>query len=340
MSGQEGSADSGAQNASAEQGSATSGGATPGAQDNSAAAMAGGEDRGGIAMLGGTGLADAKALKEVNEKFAQSIPEAYRAETWVQDVLKLEGKNQAEEFWKQTANQQKLIGQKSVPTAESTPEQWKQFYKDVLQVPENVDDYKIQMPTFAEGDKVIGEYLANSRPPEFMKGIAAIAQKHGIPPKTLQNVLNEHDALFVQTNRALLEQQANNARAMDVDFDAQATKAFGDRKQHVLSESKKLIEMVHPPGTEVRTWLDNIPNTKEGNAELIRMASVMEGFRQRFIREDGGLRTQGVSASVNPRVEAQKLMSHPAYFDDSHIEHESVRAQVLTLMQQTGIGKK
>lgn len=286
-------------------------------------------------------------IKEIaagNEAFAKLIPEAYSKEKWVQNVLKSPDKSHVSEFFSQFADLQTKLGQPKteikVPTDQSTPEEVQAFYK-LLGVPDSVDDYKLESAKFEDADKEIGAFLTNSRPDAFMSEIKAAAKTLGVNPKQLQGLLAAHDSAFIKHNRAAIEQFAKAEQDDAIDFDAQFTQMFGDRKTSVIAEGRKMMDAIIPANSPARVWL-----ARQSNETLAGVAAVLDAFRQRYISEDSGLRSgsQQVASSANPREEAQKLMATDAYRNPNHLEHESTRRRVRELYQQAEslgqLGKK
>lgn len=342
MSGQSNAGDSGTtQNAGAASGDAGNTGAQNGSQDQGTQATSAGTTGVGKFNFPYIPTGDEAARKTSNEAFGKLIPEPFKQEGWVNEILKNgDSKEHVAEFFNQFANLQKKIGEKPSgvvpPAADAPADAWKQFYK-ALGVPDNVDDYKLEPTKFEEADKELGNILNNSRPDAFMKELVAAAQQNGLTPKQVQGMLQAHDQLWLKHNRAVLEATVKSEQDADKVFDAEITKMFGDRKLHVLAENKKLLDQLIPADSPQRVWLN-----AQSSATLAGVAAILESFRQKYVREDGSsLKTAGATSGASPRSEAQELMKHPAYYNELHPQHNEIRQRISDLYKQdASLGRK
>lgn len=294
-------------------------------------------------------------LKERNEKFAEYIPETFREKQWVKDIL-LEGKDHSTEVFSQFENLQKKLGERvantglQVPGDDAPPEAVKAFHK-ALGVPDSVDAYKLEPAQFEEADKNYAEYLQQSRPEGFMNDLKQAALEAGVTPKTLQALLHAHDRAFIKHHREFIAEQIKAEEEHAVDFENLADSTFGADKPRVIENAKKLIGECLPADSPWRVMLNRLgdPSVQiTSNQAAILLAGFAEGFRQKYIAEDSGVKTAagvqfaGVS---NPREEARKLMRDKAYYNELDPNYANLRRQVRELYEMDnamkgGVGKK
>lgn len=256
---------------------------------------------------------------------AFEIPDAYKEEPWVQNILKTDPANHKEEFFKAMKGAQALLGKRpelQVPGKDATPEQIKNFHKQ-LGVPDDANGYQIKPIEWSEEDKAIGAFINSSRTESFMADIKTEAHKLGITPSQLQGLADAYDKNFVKHHRDTVTATMTKEAETEKNFDEVATTLFGEAKLTVLNNAKKMMENNVP--AEVKPYL-----AKLDNESLLVLASVLNGVSKRYVKEDG-LNTGGAPTGMNAdqiRQEGQKMMMSDAYRDVMHPDHERMKNAV------------
>lgn len=262
--------------------------------------------------------------------FLQEIPEEYREQGWAKKLAAHE--NPKEAMWKDYANAQKLIGQRSVsavPGENATPEERQAFHK-ALGVPDNVEDYKIENTQWAPEEKELGEYLDKTRNPNVLKAVAQAAKDQGIPPQALNKVIQAFEKSQVVEQRAVIEAARAAEAADDADFRKLSREHFGDRAPQVLDHGKKVIQQYVPPGVQ--------PLLHQLDAKgVVILAAALDGVFKRHVHEDGITRpTESMTAKSVDEIkrEGESMMKDPAYTDIRHKDHEEMKAKVINHFKQ------
>jgi hypothetical protein len=258
--------------------------------------------------------------------FEQLIPESYKEREWVRNLLKTE--NPVEEFFKQHEHAQSTIGRLSsnnvIPGENATPEQIQKFRK-AIGVPDTHDAYQIAPIEWSPEEKPIGDYLAATRSPEFMDLMKQTAHAVGITPAQFNKVVEIYDRGMVAQHRAELAEIARMEQEATADFEIQAERLFGGRKDQVMQSGQKILQSLTPDA--LKPALNSLPNEA-----LMVLAGVLDNVRQKYIREDNfnqaGASGNAPTSLEDIQAEGRKLMAHPAYADPLHAEHEAVKAKV------------
>ena len=274
-----------------------------------------------------TRAAAADPLAQARQMFESQIPEGYKEKYWVQNLLNTD--KPWEELFKQNDNAQTALGKRPVvPGADATPEQIKEFHKQ-LGVPDTADGYQIAPTQWSEEDKAIGEYLNAARNESFMAKIKAKAHELGVAPKVLQGLVDTYDQAFAVEHKAAVLAQIDREVNLAKDFDAQADKYFGARKADVVAKGNELINASVPP--EMKAAVAGLDN----NAQMV-LAATLDMVYKRYVKEDGMAGTganTGNAGRTNEDISAEgrRLMALPAFSDITHADHERVNKQVKEL---------
>lgn len=255
--------------------------------------------------------------------FASIVPEAYKADESIQNILKTE--NPTEEFFKSYTNAQKLIGSRlQVPAEDAKEEDWNKFYRQIGS-PDDPTKYSIN-PTKLEGpDAELATFIHNSRPKEFMDKIATAGVKWGLTQRQLQGMMEDHDKAVIDLNKQELQNQASLAskqlednKQKDVEFEAMAKGAFGNQWEKVLERGKTFLETNVPQA-------DRAGLTELDNKSLMLVAKALNNFIPKYTKEDtiNNRHLSGMTPD-NAREAGRKLMDHPAFRDVMHQDHEKV----------------
>jgi hypothetical protein len=231
-----------------------------------------------------------------------SIPEAYKDKTYLKDVKSYD------DVFKMLDGAEKLIGQRpvNIPTEESSEEDWNSFYTK-LGRPESAEKYEFKNPEGSEGN------------PDFEKAIGDVLHKAGVSQKQLDVIKPGFDGIIGQMTQEQIEKS-------DKDFDTLSSKVFGDKKDQILADTKKLLSENKPTNVED---IDEYLNTLD-NKSLVVMASVLNNIKEKYISEDNSA-NQGGSPSVNTdamRKEAIQIMASEEYRSSFHPNHEQAKQRV------------
>lgn len=229
--------------------------------------------------------------------FQDMIPEAYKGKEYLQNVTSFDS------LLDQYENAQKLIGKKSIPTTESSDEEWNEFYNKLR--PETADKYEFTLQDGQEENK------------EFTSKIKEIFHEAGLSSKQAKLIQEKYDGL--------LKEMGPNQEELDKEFDDLSKKVFGTRQDEAIKVSKGLLDKYAPE--EMKPFISEL-----GNKELVILSSVLDKISSKFISEDkipgqGGNDTNTTTA----RERARELMRSDAYKDVFHPEHNSVREKIKNL---------
>lgn len=259
--------------------------------------------------------------------FIDLIPEPFRQEEFIQNIDKSDKEDKMAELLNQFKGAQKLVGEKAglkVPGDDATPEQRKEFYK-ALGAPDTVDGYQVTPIEWSEEDKAIGQYLSTVLSEPMVNQIKEAALANGITPKQFQALAETFDKGFIAEHKEFAKQVMQIQADADKEFELKATKAFGDKKDHILATGKKLLDSSIPDNSEVRQILNSMSAD-----QLVGVAAVAYQFTQQHLREGNfnpNGATGGMSASEHERI-GQELLAHPALKDVTHAQHEAYRLKV------------
>lgn len=249
-------------------------------------------------------------------EFATIIPEAYKADESIQNILKTE--NPTEEFFKSYVNAQKLIGSRlQVPGEGATDADWQKFYR-TSGAPEDPAKYEMNAVKLEGPDGELATFIHSNRPKAFMDKIAEAGVKWGLTQRQMQGMLEDHDKALIEFDKQSLTQAQSTTAQQNTDFETMAKGAFGTQWEKSLERGKQFLEAnVSQADREDLKGLDN--------KALILMAKALNNFIPKYTKEDT-LNNRHLSTMTpdNAKDEARKLMSHPAFSDVMHPEHEKV----------------
>ena len=146
-----------------------------------------------------TGVGQEAQRSEQTSEF--SVPEEYADRGWTSKV------KSTDDLWKQLDNTQKLIGQKSIPTADSGDEEWQSFYEKMT--PEK---YELTAPEdfVFDNDK-----------------LSEVFRKNGVSQRQAQGLLAELVNDISAGKELQMAAQKESDAALDKKFDELAEKTFG-----------------------------------------------------------------------------------------------------------------
>jgi len=224
------------------------------------------------------------------------IPADYQDRAYLKDV------GSYDDVFKKLDGAQKLIGQRpvGVPGENATPDELTAFNK-AMGVPDDFSGYTLK----SEEGAVVNETLD--------KGFKELFHKAGLNQKHV-DILQPGFEELTKTIAAEIGSKS------DAEFDKLAVDTFGDKKDQVLADVKKIMGDNKPANVEnFDTYLDSL-----NNKDLVVMSAVINNIKEKYIKEDsilpGGSQTGGDVTSL--RQEAVKLMGQPEYADKFHKDHK------------------
>jgi hypothetical protein len=231
--------------------------------------------------------------------FRSTIPETYREKNYLRDV------KSADDVFKMLDNAQTAIGKKglSMPVEGAPQEEFDKFYNS-LGRPETPDKYEFKR---AEGTQV--DEAIDLRVKEIM-------HKHGIPAKAATGLVEEYEAIIEQRQVEF-----------DKEFDTIVDTHFGtkDVADKALADSQVMLGKILPP-----TIIPLLASMDPKAAAV--MAVLTSEIAKKYGGEDGiRFVGGGGEGTLNDRdsiiAAGRKLQDHPAYYDQFHPEHASIRKQ-------------
>lgn len=265
--------------------------------------------------------------KTKSDEFTKLIPEAYRDKPYLKDAQSLE------DVFKQLDNSQSLIGKKTVglPEEGAPKEDWDKYYESVT--PKEATEYafeEYQVPDDVEGKEVLQTFLADSKDEEFENGLKKVFHDAKLTKAQAAMVQKGANELFMGKFGGLYKEAAERKARENADFDEIATKKFGNRKAAVLEKGHEFLKSHMPE--EFKEFIPDL-----GNKELIAMAAFADSVRQKYVKEDGLITTEGGMAPLSETEISEKgreLMNSEAFNDEFHPQHDKVMRELNDLYQR------
>lgn len=258
--------------------------------------------------------------------FGSLVPSEYKNTEWVQNLSKTE--QPVVEMFKKVDNLEKMIGSRPpLPTKESTPEQW-ETYRKAIGVPEKPDQYTYQPIQYEEADKEVGALLDKYRDGPFFESMKGVFHKAGLTPEQVQSVVQGFEINQILAYRDhIISQNAANETAAEA-MQKFGEKYYGDQFNNVCSRGHQLMkECVNPAAMPL---LEKLPGEALGI-----MAMVLEGVRQKYIREDGRVTGTGTYAGgmnqAEILAEMTKVWNNPSHNAPQSAEYEALQNRLTEL---------
>jgi len=244
--------------------------------------------------------------------FRDSIPEAYREKTYLQDV------DSIEKVYAKLDGSQQLLGKRpnGIPDKNATAEDWNAFYNNAGR-PETADKYELE--GFKEGQE------------ELSTDIKALFHKVGLSGEQAKELQTGYDGIMTK----LAEGLGASSEANEAEFREMTTKYFGDDQVKIIATANKLLMESIP--ADLKPHLEKLDNTS-----LVIMASALNNIQKRYIGEDrlsprddagagGGGETQ-----AELQAAARKIMNQPGYEDSFHPDHAKLIAAKDAIYEKIG----
>lgn len=240
--------------------------------------------------------------------FETILNDDFKDKTWAKELT--DSQKTVPDFLKMFDDQKAALSRRpaGIPQ-DNAPQDEKDAFHLSMGVPVDPKEYDfaIEGREFTEADTA------------FHDALRPLFKKANITPEQLA-VLGPG---FEEVTKTLVGQKGEADQKQDVDFDTRATEVFGDRKEEVMKQGKALIALADE---RVRGDVDNMSND-----ELIRLASILDGVRQKYISEDAlpTNPTQTTMTNQEKIIEGTKLMATDAYRNEfPALEHNAMVERV------------
>jgi hypothetical protein len=204
--------------------------------------------------------------------FDTIIPADQKDKEWVKNISKSE--DPVSELFKKVDNLEALTQRPRVPDENATPEQRKAFYKSIG-VPDTVKGYEVAPVEWSPEDKPYADKLKEFKPEALVNPIKQKAMEKGVSKEAWEAIEQEWD----KQNVGLLKANAAAGKQMDVDFDQQMTKMYGEEKTAVMDRGSKLLSQFVRP--EHKAIMAKLPNDA-----LAAFAGALSDIYKSTTRED------------------------------------------------------
>ena len=229
------------------------------------------------------------ALKD--DGFRAILPKDIAAKPYMKDV------NTFGDFVKKFDGAQSLLGQRTIPDATATPEQWKEFHAKTT--PKSADEYKF--PDTIEGLS-----------PEATKQAAGAAW---LKPLLHSAQISAHQAsiLYPGFMKLMVAAEAADKKTSEEAFAKMSSSVFKDQKDAVVANAKKFMATHISP--EMLPMLESLDDKS-----MTLLIAMTDGMAKKFTGEDpfrggGGAAPAGGETKEGLVAQMQKIMGDPAYSD-------------------------
>lgn len=268
----------------------------------------------------GTGVAGANlpantgTPAEGGDVFA--VPVEYAEKGYAKDLKSFD------DVWKKLDGSQSLIGQKAVPTVESTPEEWETHYK-TLGRPEEAGKYNFNRDGFSED-------FRNNQSDEYDNAVKGIFLEAGLNQKQVDIIQPKVEAMAIAMQEQTATKQKESQAEEDKAFDEAAGKVFGTNRDQILADSKVLLGELAPKGFEQKiAGLDN--------DTLVLLSGVLNNVKSKYINEDGsgGGDGHGTVQTVDDlRQQARTIMQSDEYRNSFNTKSAEKRQEVAAIYEK------
>ncbi len=249
------------------------------------------------------------------------IPESYRESEWAKQNAK-----DPDTFFKWVDNLNTTVGKKGViiPGEGAAPEEIANFHK-TLGVPDKPEEYEF-------GN--IEELKDAKRDDSKDLIVKQLFKDAGIPKAAAAKVQQGFEKfIFSEHQKAQAENQKLNE-----EFNNQATKVFGDKKDVVIAGVKKILAENTTP--EIRAKVEGLDNES-----LIILASAVDGIAKKYMGEDaykGGTGHVPGGAETFEMLSAKQreLMKHEGFTNFRHPDHQRLMLENNEIMKKMREVKK
>jgi len=263
--------------------------------------------------------------------FMSIVPPEYKETEWVKNTAKSE--NPVLELFKQRENLEKMLGSRpTIPGPDATPEQIAEWNKSIG-VPEDPKEYATEALNWEElgavpADKPVIEFLNSTREGPMADAMKQVAQKAGLRPEQYAMMQKGFELATMAFHRDSLNATIESMKTADQQFTEYMAKTHGQNADAVVKAAADFAQRNMPP--ELHALLPQLSGTQLG-----MLATMYYSGMNKFVREDGRA-ANGFGSNTNTgsitreqiSERGRQLMSHPAYFNTSHPEHDALVRQV------------
>jgi hypothetical protein len=201
-----------------------------------------------------------------------------------------------------------------VPKDDAKPEEWSAFYGK-LGRPASAAEYKFERPKLPEGVKL---------DPGLEEAFLQMSFEEGLTNKQVEiRFRNAAKMAVAEAERTMLSRR-NAEAALNKEWGMEAGKR--------LAMAKKAAEVLGPDFVEM------LKSTKLADGSLLGnhpgMSKALYGLG--LMSQEAGwvvAEVDGITTADGAKVEVEKLMKHPAYFDNTKPEHKEIVEKVNRLQQ-------
>lgn len=191
------------------------------------------------------------------DSFRALLPEEVRSKPYAKDI------NTFGDFVKKFDGAQTLLGQRTLPDANSTPDQWKEFHGKLA--PKSADDYKLP----AAIDGLPADFVKNAAESKILKPLF-----HAAGISTYQA-----NTLFSGFMKMLYGAEQADKKAKDDGFVKLSNELFGTNKESIVTNAKKFLA-THVPAN-VQPLLNELDEK-----QMTVLLAVTDGMAKKFTGED------------------------------------------------------
>jgi len=263
--------------------------------------------------------------------FMSLVPAEYRETEDVKNLAKTE--NPVQELFKQRYELQKSLGNRpTIPGPDATPEQIAEWNKSIG-VPEDPKAYEFETLNWEELgaqpiDKPVIEFLNSTREGPMAEMMKGVFQKAGLRPEQSKMIQKGFELATMANHRDALMASIEEGKTADQKYMDYMNKTHGQNAQQVIDAASKFAQRNMPP--ELHALIPSLPGDQLGMLTTMLYTSI-----QKHVREDNSVGNQHNVNSGSDMMDPVKIsergrqmMTHPAYFDASHVEHDRVVREV------------
>lgn len=245
---------------------------------------------------GGSGGAPTITAESVGalqgDAFRAIVPKEIAAKPYMKDV------NTFGDFVKKFDGAQTLLGQRVLPGADSTPDQWKEFHTKLA--PKTAEEYKF---------------------PESVEGWTAEEMKKATEAKWIRPLLHAAQLSPYQASillpgflKLIKQAEAEDRKISDAQFVKMSSEVFKDQKDAIITNAKKFMATHIAP--ELQPMLESLDEKS-----LTLLIAMTDGMAKKFTGEDqfrGGGAGAGSGGGETKEVliaQMQAIQKDPCYSD-------------------------
>lgn len=196
-----------------------------------------------------------------------NIPDSYQEKPWAQNI------KSADDLWREVDTLQPLIGKKTIPDAESSDEEWDNFYNNFR--PESPDKYELNVGDVVN-EEVFGKYKE-------------VFHELGLSNKQAQGLIEKHAEI----------ESGIAPDTSDEGFKELTAQAFGEDSAKVINNANSLLKDLPEAQAEA---IQGLPNE-----QLVSVLSLLNNVHQKYSREDAPI-SQGQAPTGMSRDEILSKM--------------------------------